>query len=148
MGDELSVPIWDLAAGDHGNWLATVERLLPVREVYYRAKVVPCEDAGHAGADVERVEGFDVLIGFFVNGEEVLPLGREEGGVVFWVEGCECYWKRETFCQNRVASPDDLSRDGGFVLFYEGLGSAIETLELEEVARPEICEYVEQEFRR
>jgi hypothetical protein len=36
---------------------------------------------------IERVEGFDVLVGFFVDGQEVLSFGREEGGVVFGVEG-------------------------------------------------------------
>lgn len=87
MGDEVLVPFWILAARDHRNRLAVVKSLLPVGEVDDSAEVVPCENAGHAGADVKRVEGLDVLVGFLVDGEEVLPLGREEGGVVFWVEG-------------------------------------------------------------
>jgi len=86
-GDEVLIPIWVLAARDHGDWLAVVERLLPVREVDDGAEIVPGQYAGHAGADFERVEGFDVLVGFFVDGQEVLSFGREEGGVVFWVEG-------------------------------------------------------------
>ena len=86
MCDEVLVPGRVLAAREHGDWLAVVERLLPVGEVDDRAEVVPGEDAGHAGADLERVEGFDVLVRFFVDGEEVLPFGREEGGVVFGVE--------------------------------------------------------------
>ena len=49
--------------------------------------------------------------------------------------------------QDSVASPDDFSGDGGFVLLYERLGGAIEALKPEEVTRSEICEYVEQELR-
>lgn len=146
-GDEVLVPIWILAARDHGDRLAAVESLLPVGEVNDCAEVVPCEDACHAGADVKRVKGLDVLVGFLVDGEEILSFGREESRMVFWVEGRECDRKRETLRQDRVAGPDDLSRDDGFVLLYEGLGGAVEPLEPEEVARTKICEYVEQEFR-
>lgn len=87
MRDEVLIPFWVLAARDHGDGLAVVESLLPVGEVDDGAEVVPCEDTGHAGADVEWVEGFDVLVWFLVDGEEVLSFGREEGGVVFGVEG-------------------------------------------------------------
>ena len=86
-GDEVLVPVWILAARDHRDGLTAIEGLLPVGEVDNCAEVVPCEDACHAGADIERIEGFDVLVGFLVDGEEVLSFGREEGGVVFWVEG-------------------------------------------------------------
>ena len=92
MRDEVLVPIWILAARDHGNWLPVVERFLPVGEVDDCAEVVPCENAGHAGAYIERVKGFDMLVGLLMDGEEVLSFGREEGGVVFWVEVRECYW--------------------------------------------------------
>lgn len=86
-GDEVLIPFWVLAARDHRDRLTAIERLLPVGEVNDCAEVVPCEDACHAGADVEWIEGFDVLVWFLVDGEDVLSLGREESGVVFWVEG-------------------------------------------------------------
>jgi len=100
LGDEILVPVWVLAARDHRDRLAVVEVLLPVRKVDNGAEIIPCEDASHAGAYVERVEWSDVLVGFLVDSEEVLPFGREEGGVVFGIELRERYWKRKASCED------------------------------------------------
>lgn len=84
---QVYIPLWRRAARDHGDWFAIVKCLLPVGEVDDGAEVVPGEDAGHASADLQWIERLDVLVGFFVDGEEVLTFGGEEGGVVFWIEG-------------------------------------------------------------
>ena len=83
MGNEFLVPFWVLAARDHRDRLTAVKRLLPMCEVDDGTEIVPCEDACHAGADVKRIKGLDVLVGFLVDGEEVLSFRRKEGRVVF-----------------------------------------------------------------
>ena len=74
-GDQVRVPFWCAAAGDHGDWVSAIEMRLPVGEVDDQAEVVRCHDAGHTAAGVGRIRTADVLVGCLVDDEALLVAG-------------------------------------------------------------------------